>query len=577
MVIGFVVLISAVIGVWSASRVKLEKKIPQLPSEMVLELNVGGAPERGQGVSKYLEELGLGTEELGVPDLVDAIDVAAKDRRVKGLSLILTSSGLEIANLQELHAAILRFKASGKPIRAYANSFGEGGSGLGLYYLAAPANEIWMQPVGVVAIPGMALQLPFARGLLEKVGVTPQFFQRKEYKTAMEHFTGYEMSAASREQMTELVKDLGDQFSSQIMADRKKVSTTLRGLIDQGLFTDAEALKVGLIDKIDYRDVFEKAQQSEPVPVEAYAADINTNRPGRHLSRFRQIALISIDGMIVSGESSGVSPYGVSETFATSGTIADTIMQAAMDHRIKAIVLRINSPGGTPSAAETIYRAIVRAKTEYKKPVIVSMGGVAASGGYWVAAPADKIYALDGTLTGSIGVVGGKFDASRLWDKLDINWEEVSYGTNGGMWSFNQPFSPSEQERFEASLDSTYAAFIKRVTDGRKLTSAQVEAIAKGHVWTGRQAKELGLVDQIGGLDKALDDLAVKLGAEGRRDLNIVRLPKRESPLQAVLDLLGAQASLPSFLPQGVMDQIAPLLVKTDGRLIYEPLAGSIK
>lgn len=583
-VIGFCILLSVAVGYFGVGMMAgSPKKAPTLPKEMVVQLDIGGAPKQGTGATKYLEEFGFGPSQLTVPEIVDAIDAAAKDDAVKGLSLVLSSAGQDIASLQEIHAALVRFKATGKPMSAYADSFGEGGSGLGLYYLAAIADDIWMQPVGVVAIPGMTAELPFGRGLLEKIGIQPQFFQRKEYKTAMEHFTSYGMSDASREQMVGLITDIGDQFADSIVKDRKKVGPDFHALIDMGLLTDTEALNAGLIDHIDYRDLYEKALQTtagvktagkpeiisvdEYASVQAYHAQKNTKGVG---VKRPAVARITVEGMIVSGGGGGLSPYGMDSSVATSGDVSDAIMEAARDKSIKAILIRINSPGGTPTAAETIYRAIVRAKTEYNKPVIVSMGGVAASGGYWIAAPADKIYALDGTLTGSIGVVGGKFDASGLWKKLDLNWEEVSYGKNGGMWSFNKPFSPSERERFEASLDSVYTAFIKRVTDGRKLTPVQVEAVAKGHVWSGRQALKLGLVDVIGGEDKALDDLAVTLGGKSRSDLAITDLPKKESPLESILGFLGTEASLSDFLPRQVKLQLAPFLVETDGRLIYE-------
>lgn len=576
MVIGFVMLFSAFIGTLSAFRLK-EEKAPSLPDKMVLLLDMGGP--RVSARTKYLEEFGFGSRELTVPEMVDAMDRGAKDDRVQALALFIEPKLLGISDFQELRSAVHRFRETGKPVRAYADSFGGGGSGLGLYYLATAADEIWMQPVGVVAIPGLSAELPFARGLLEKVGVTPQFFQRKEYKTAMEHFTSYEMSPASREQTTELIGDIGDQISDAISVDRQKIGANVNSLIDMGLFTDEEALKYGLVDKIDYRDVFvdslrqkiggnAKDRTPDFISLEEYVSASPVKPEGHHP---QSVALISIEGMIVEGEGGG-GALGFNEQLATSADIADAIMQAARDDSIKAIVLRINSPGGTPTAAETIYRAIVRAKTQFKKQIIVSMGATAASGGYWIAAPADKIYALDGTLTGSIGVVGGKFDASGLWDKLDVNWQNVSYGKNGGMWSFNRSFSPSEQERFEASLDNVYAAFIKRVTEGRKLKPAQVEEIAKGHVWTGRQAQKLGLVDVIGGQDKALDDVAVSLGAKNRAGLNIMPLPKEESPFKELMELFGTQAALPKFLPDSIKAELAPYVVQHDGRLVYEPV-----
>ena len=577
MLVGFVMLFSMLVGIWAAGRVSPDQ-MPTLPDKMVLLLDMTGEVNNNSKPSQYLKEFGFGqSSELTVPGMVDAIDAGARDKRVQALSLFLGDSHFDISDLQELRAAIMRFRASGKPVSAYADSFGGNGSGLGLYYLASASTDIWMQPVGVVAIPGMSAQLPFFRGLFEKVGIQPQFFQRKEYKTAMEHFTSREMSPQSREQMEELVKELGDQIAGPIKTDRKQVSQNFQDLIDQGLFTDEEALKLGLVDHLDYRDVYvatvrksvggdDKARTPDFVTLEQYAS-VPAQKARTHSPK---VARITVEGMIVEG-SGGGSPLGMQEKMATSGDIAAAIMEAAEDKSVKAILLRVNSPGGTPTAAETIHRALVRAKTEFKKPVIVSMGNMAASGGYWISAPADRIYALPATLTGSIGVVGGKFDASGLWDKLDVNWEEVNYGKNSAMWSFNSAFSPSAQERFENSLDSVYAAFTKRVVDGRKLTPEQVEKIAKGHVWTGRQAKDIGLVDVLGGEDVALNDLAIQLGRNERADLTVIDLPKPESKFQALMNLLAMETALSSYLPAGVLEQLAPALVKTDGRLVYQP------
>lgn len=584
MAMGFVLIFSIVVGAWTASQMT-KKQVPNLPKQMVLVLDLTGQEESAAGPARYLEGLGLGSGDISISDTIDAIDAAAKDKRVKALALFLGTQQLELADLQEVRGAIMRFKESKKPVRAYADSYGGGGSGLGMYYLASAADQIWMQPVGVVAIPGMTAQLPFGRGLLDKIGVRPEFFQRKEYKTAMEHFTSTGMSEASREQMVGLINDLGDQIAGQIAKDRKSVAGNFKQLIDRGLFTDEEALQVKLLDRVDYQDVFvaelrkdlegdAKAKKPDFISVEEFAAvtEYERGKEGMLAKKGNPlVARITIDGMITDG-SGGVSPLTGNEPIVTASTIAGAIMQAAEDKNVKAILIRIDSPGGTPSASETIHRAIIRARTDFKKPVIISMGNTAASGGYWVAAAGDKIYASNSTLTGSIGVVGGKFDASGLWDKLDVNWEEVSYGKNGGMWSFNKPFSPDEQERFEASLDNVYAAFIKRVTEGRKLSPTQVEAIAKGHVWSGRKAKELGLVDVIGGEDKALDELAQTLGKDNRLGLRVMDLPRSPSPLEEILQLLSQQIALPAFLPKVLLGEMSPLLMQQDGRLVYEAL-----
>ncbi len=584
MAMGFVLIFSIVVGAWTASQMT-KRQVPTLPKEIVLLIDLTGRDQSATGAVRYLEDLGLGGGEISISDTIDAIDAAARDNRVKALAMFLGTEQLEMADLQEVRAAVMRFKESKKPVRAYADSYGGGGSGLGMYYLASAADQIWMQPVGVVAIPGMSAQLPFGRGLLDKIGIRPEFFQRKEYKTAMEHFTSTGMSDASREQMVELIGDLGGQIVGQIAKDRKAVGNNFKSLVDRGLFTDEEAVQAKLLDRLDYQDVFVAELRKELngsvkgktpafISVEEFASVNHYERSKEGMLSKKDnplVARISIDGMITDG-SGGVSPLTGNEPIVTASKISSAIMQAAEDKNVKAILLRIDSPGGTPSASETIHRAVIRARTEFNKPVIISMGNVAASGGYWVAAAGDKIYASGTTLTGSIGVVGGKFDMSGLWEKLAVNWEEVSYGKNGGMWSFNKPFSADEQERFEASLDSVYTAFIKRVTEGRKLSPAQVESVAKGHVWSGRKAQELGLVDALGGEDKALDDLALTLGKANRLGLRVMDLPRSPTTFEALVQLLSQQVTLPAFLPKVLLDDLSPLLVQQDGRMVYEAL-----
>ena len=584
MAMGFVLIFSIVVGAWTASQMT-KRQVPTLPKEIVLLIDLTGRDQSATGAVRYLEDLGLGGGEISISDTIDAIDAAARDNRVKALAMFLGTEQLEMADLQEVRAAVMRFKESKKPVRAYADSYGGGGSGLGMYYLASAADQIWMQPVGVVAIPGMSAQLPFGRGLLDKIGIRPEFFQRKEYKTAMEHFTSTGMSDASREQMVELIGDLGGQIVGQIAKDRKAVGNNFKSLVDRGLFTDEEAVQAKLLDRLDYQDVFVAELRKELngsvkgktpafISVEEFASVNHYERSKEGMLSKKDnplVARISIDGMITDG-SGGVSPLTGNEPIVTASKISSAIMQAAEDKNVKAILLRIDSPGGTPSASETIHRAVIRARTEFNKPVIISMGNVAASGGYWVAAAGDKIYASGTTLTGSIGVVGGKFDMSGLWEKLAVNWEEVSYGKNGGMWSFNKPFSADEQERFEASLDSVYTAFIKRVTEGRKLSPAQVESVAKGHVWSGRKAQELGLVDSLGGEDKALDDLALTLGKANRLGLRVMDLPRSPTTFEALVQLLSQQVTLPAFLPKVLLDDLSPLLVQQDGRMVYEAL-----
>ncbi|OIN87560.1 MAG: signal peptide peptidase SppA [Alphaproteobacteria bacterium CG1_02_46_17] len=550
MVIGAVVLFSAVIGVWSAMHAG-KKSIPVLPDQMILTLSLDGRIPEESGMSQYLALLNIRDEPLTFNVLIDSIEKAITDERVKALALNVSSTGYDISQLQEIRKAVLTFKKSGKKTYIYSESYGGSGYGLGLYYLASAFDEIWMQPVGVVAIGGISADMPFFKDVMEKYGVEAQFFQRKEYKNAMEHLTSSKMSMASREETQGLIDSMATQLIEPIKAERKQISKTFDGLLNLGMLTDEEALKSGLIDKMDYEDsLFAELDKTygdiDAVSVDTYSRVAQRDRLMG--SKKASVAIIHVEGMIVSGRGGGGSPYSMEDSMVGADDIADSIKTAARNKRIKAIVLRVNSPGGSPSASETIARAVHWARVIKRKPVYVSMGSVAASGGYWISTEATKIYAMDATLTGSIGVVGGKINLQKLWEKYDVNWERVSYGKNSSMMSMNTPFSASEQKQFELTLDNVYDHFILRVAKGRSLTPAQVEAIAKGHVWTGREAKEKGLVDEIGGLNDVLDLIAKNNSLASRHELTILHLPSADNPLAVLFELLSSEASLPAWL-----------------------------
>jgi len=249
----------------------------------------------------------------------------------------------------------------------------------------------------------------------------------------------------------------------------------------------------------------------------------------------KNVALIYVSGTIV--ETDGASGG------AGADKISSTIYQAYMDKDIDAIILRVDSPGGSPSASETIRRSLVKAKEKGKK-VIISMGPVAASGGYWIATDADKIYANAGTITGSIGVLMGKFEASALFEKYGVNWQGPQYGENADIWAVHKKFDTRANERMNVLIDSTYDGFLKRVAEGRDMTIGQARAVAKGRPWTGLQAKERNLVDEIGGLNVALDGTAQLLGATNRHDLNVIKMPRELNSVERLLELLGQEVSM---------------------------------
>jgi protease-4 len=378
--------------------------------------------------------------------------------------------------------------------------------------------------------------------------------------------------------MTGLVNDLGGQMTSAMNASRKKLSGRAKELVDQGLFTDDEALKKGLIDRLDYGDVLlselrvkmdgsENSKKTGFTPVEEYMRGVTQPKKSRAV----EVAVIHIQGVIT--EDGGASPLTLDEKSANATEIAQLIRDAASDKYIKVIVLRVNSPGGSPSASETIRRAITWAKDKKGRPVIVSMGALAASGGYWLSADANRIYADAATLTGSIGVVGGKFDLSGVFDKYGINWDGTQYGSNAGMWAMNKPFNAVQQAKFEESLDNIYAHFISIVAHGRKMKPEDVEKIARGHVWSGLAASKSGLVDQIGGFDVAMDDVAKRLGKKNRYELAVQELPKPETPLQALYSLTEQGLPFGSVLPRGLTETFSAYLpFFTNDRMVYTPL-----
>ena len=557
MVVGAFVLFSALLGTISAVSL-MGRSAPPLPQEMILTLTLDNGIGETALQPTFMDPFPF--RRPTVRQIVDTLDRAALDKRVHGLLVNIQGAGLSPAHIQEVRAALKRFRAAGKFAKIYSSSYGDYSRGLGLYYFASTFDEIWMQPVGMLSISGINLEMPFVRKALNKIGVTPHFIRREKYKSAMESFTHSGMSEANRESLASIVNDLSDVIVRDIAADRDIPQKTLKSLIDKGLLTGQEALKAKLIDRLDYADVLvselrEKISGDpdgeEPglIPLHQYRAATHP-KPGRSGfgRRDGEIALVYVTGAIM--------PTEAAEGVAAADDISDALHDIADDPALQAVVLRIDSPGGSPSASETIRRAIMRVK-EKGKHVIVSMGPTAASGGYWVAADADRIFALPSTLTGSIGVVMGKVELGGLWDKLGVNWQGVRFGQNADLWSMNGPFSKSGTERVNALADDVYDAFLTRVSQGRNIPRNKLRKIAQGRAWTGVQAKEVGLVDDLGGLDDALDYTAKTLGLEDRHDLDITVLPHPDSPVEQLLEALGQQVRIGRTL-----DSAAPWLEK---------------
>jgi protease-4 len=589
--LGASILLSAFIGVYMASFVS-NNAAPSFPDEMVLYLPLEGE------VLEVPPEASLSDPfapaQPTVHDIIYAIDQAAADPKVKGMLARLDNVSLSLTHIQEIRAAIRRFKDAGKFTKIYSSSYGEATGGLGRFYLASIFDEIWMQPLGIVTINGIKAEVPYLRPVLDKIGITPHFFQREAHKTAYESLTDAQMSPENRAMLTGIVEAIRGQVMQAVPGERGIDQAKFQALIDQGLFTAQEALDAGLITHMDYADVLVDGIRADItgdvesdtplfVDVGSYAQHAYSKQHDMSfLHKKPGVALIYAVGAIMDSRVNSLGQGGVflMGGVAASDEIAEAIALAAEDEDIDTIVLRVDSPGGSPIASERILRALDNAKRKDGKNIVVSMGATAASGGYWVAAHADRIFAMPTTITGSIGVVGGKFAFGDLTKKIGVNWDDsVQWGENAGMWSINTPFTASETERVNAMLDQVYNAFLQRVAEGRKMSIEDVRKIAGGRVWTGERAREVGLVDQLGGLETALDYAATLSGKQTSDDIDVIVLPRPKSQLEQILELLGHQGAI--YGGQGVQLQlfnmIQPVLqhlavLSGQSASVYEPV-----
>jgi protease IV len=431
-----------------------------------------------------------------------ALHEAADDRHVVGL--IAKVGGMwPWGTMQELRRGVQTFAASGKPTLAWVETFGELGSrGMSSYVLATAFGELWLQPGGEIGLLGVGIETTFVRGTLDRLGIEPQFEQRYEYKNAADVLMRKEFTAAHREALERLAESVfGDAVET--IADARGLShDQVRELVNTGPRTASEAQAAGLVDRLGYRDqAYDAMRARTGGKSELLFAD--RWRPHRKLAppphRRGHVALVDVRGAIATGRTRR-GPMGRQ---AGSDTLSAQLRAARENDRARAVVMRVESPGGSAVASEVIWREVWRLR-EADKPVIVSMGDVAASGGYYIACPAEVIVALPATLTGSIGVLGGKLVVDSLLERLGISTGTVQQGAHALMYSARRSFSEDERARFAATVDAIYHDFVGKVADGRQRPVADIEAVARGRVWTGRDALEAGLVDELGGLRDAV-------------------------------------------------------------------------
>jgi protease-4 len=430
-----------------------------------------------------------------------ALHEAAADPRVVGL-IAKVGGALPWAAMQELRLGVRAFAASGKPTLAWAESFGEGTGDMAGYVLATGFGQIWLQPGGSLGLLGVGVETTFVRGALDHLGVEPQFEQRYEYKNAPDQLVRTGFTAAHRTALDRLAESVFTEAVAAIADGRGIGATRVRELADAGPHTAPEAREARLVDRLGYRDEAYAAMRAR-VGLHAELLFADRWRPPRrpHLPGQRKdhVALVEVRGAIVSGRTRRT-PMGRQ---VGSDTVGAALRAATLDEHVRAVVLHVDSPGGSPVASETIWREVCRVR-EAGKPVVVSMGEAAASGGYYIACPADVIVALPSTLTGSIGVFGGKMVVRELFERLGVTTGAVSHGARSLMFSPRRGFSDDERERLAATIDAIYEDFVAKVARGRRRPVAEIESIARGRVWTGSDALDNGLVDELGGLRDAI-------------------------------------------------------------------------
>jgi protease-4 len=511
----------------------------RVPKRVVLEADFE------QGVVEYVPDESLArvllAKKLSLRDIVEALQKAATDDRVKGLAARVGQSNMKLAQVQEIRDAVTAFKKSGKPAIVYAETFGEFGPGNSSYYLATAFDTIYLQPSGDLGLTGLIYEQPFVRGTLDKLGIIPRFDGRKEYKSFRYMFTERKYIAPHREAVTAVMDSQFSQIVKAIAESRKLSEEEVRLLINKGPFIGEEAVDAKLVDALSYRDeVYDKIKEKAGAKAEFLSLADYRKRAGGPNEKGTTIALIYGVGGIERGKS-GFNPAS-GEIVMGSDTVAAAIRQAVEDKDVRAILFRIDSPGGSYVASDTIWREIVKAK-KAGKPVIASMGSVAGSGGYFVAMAADKIVAQPATITGSIGVFGGKMVTTGFWNKLGVTWDEVHTSKNADAWTQAKDLTPAQRARMEAWLDRVYADFTSKVSQGRNLPPDAVEKIAKGRIWTGEDGKRLGLVDELGGFPTALRLVRQAAKIPDKAPVRLKVYPEKKTLFKLVSELKQAAAA----------------------------------
>ena len=493
-------------------------------SNAVLVLNVEGEIEE-QRPTDFFSAINGETTPVQ-HDFTDELDTAKTDSRIKALVVKIGPLATGWSKLEEIRAHLLSFRESGKPSICYLGGDGAGNSE---YYVASACSEVWIVPTSEIWIRGMMGEATFLRGTLDKLKIIPDYYHIAEYKTASNQLTEKKFTPAHREEVEAIVRSIYDQYLTDAAAGRKMDRAAFEQLVQKGPISAEEAVGDKLADRLAYWDqvqdyVKTRTKDWNPVSIGKYRSQVKN-------SGMTEIAVVHATGLIISGKS-GNAPGG---GFIMGGdSVAADLRRAREDSSIKAIVLRIDSGGGSAVASEVIRREVQLARGV--KPVVASMSDVAASGGYWIAMSANKIVAEPNTITASIGVLGGKLNVSGLYNMLGLSTDFVATSDNATIFSAQQNFTPSQRDSFQKMLQETYARFTQGVADGRKMKVEDVDKIGKGRIWSGSQARDRGLVDELGGLDRAITIAKQLSGIPADRAVRIVRFPEEKTFFEILME-----------------------------------------
>ena len=483
----------------------------------------------------------LGGPRATLSSVVGALRKAAADERIRTVVLAPSPQPAPWATAQEIRGAVEAFRASGKRIVGYL----EYGSGQA-YYLAAACDEVFLAPTSPLDLIGVTIYELFARDALDKIGAYPDMLHAGDFKTAANIYTETTFTPAHREMDEALARDFYDQLVIGIASGRGLPVADVQALIDDGPFLGDDAVARGLVDGLLYEDeLLERVAEGDAAAERLSFADYQRIDPATlGLGGGPAVAVVYVVGAIVHGAGGGL------DGTAGAASLMDALRAAREDEDVEAIIMRINSPGGGAIASDLIWREIVLAAEE--KPVVASMSDLAASGGYYVAMPADVIVAQPGTLTGSIGVVGGKLALGGALAKLGVAVEAVSAGRMAEMNSFATPYSEEARNRVQQQIDAFYEEFLARAAEGRGMSRDAVHAVAQGRVWTGRQARDIGLVDELGGMDAAVAAAKRLAGIDADQEVKLVAYPRPRTFFEVLSEGLAIRAGA------GILSGLAP-------------------